>query len=206
MDANIHLMQKIGGVNDDNMGRQTNAQSGEAIKARQSEGALQTPRHLRQQAPGVAARRPEVPLPGRAVHQRAARHPADGRPRHPRLGEGQPAGTTDATERCASNDITATQADFEVDDQDFHASMREALFEEMMTLVQKLPPEIGLKFLDLVVDLVDIPGKRALVDRIRKMTGMSSPEDEQNPSPEKKCGQEVTILNNHKAGLWVRRW
>jgi hypothetical protein len=35
-------MQKIGGVNDDNMGRQTNAQSGEAIKARQSEGALQT--------------------------------------------------------------------------------------------------------------------------------------------------------------------
>jgi hypothetical protein len=84
------------------------------------------------------------------------------------------------------NDITATQADFEVDDQDFHASMREALFEEMMTLVQKLPPEIGLKFLDLVVDLVDIPGKRALVDRIRKMTGMSSPEDEQNPSPEKK--------------------
>jgi hypothetical protein len=39
---NMSLIQKIGGVNDDNMGRQTNAQSGEAIKARQSEGALQS--------------------------------------------------------------------------------------------------------------------------------------------------------------------
>jgi hypothetical protein len=39
---NASMIQKIGGVNDDNMGRQTNAQSGEAIKARQSEGALQT--------------------------------------------------------------------------------------------------------------------------------------------------------------------
>jgi hypothetical protein len=84
------------------------------------------------------------------------------------------------------NDITADAADFIVDEQDFHSSMREALFEEMMSLVQKLPPEVGLKFLDLVVDLVDIPGKKALVDRVRKMTGMSSPEDEQNPSPEKK--------------------
>jgi hypothetical protein len=84
------------------------------------------------------------------------------------------------------NDITADQADFIVDEQDYHSSLREALFEEMMSLVQKLPPEVGLKFLDLVVDLVDIPGKKVLVDRIRKLTGMSSPEDEQNPSPEKK--------------------
>jgi hypothetical protein len=184
---NMSLIQKIGGVNDDNMGRQTNAQSGEAIKARQSEGALQSlgifdNKRLAMQLQGekTLSLAEQYMTEPKVVRVTGYRGSFDWQKVN--QPEYDPA---TGTVRFL-NDITADAADFIVDEQDFHSSMREALFEEMMSLVQKLPPEVGLKFLDLVVDLVDIPGKKALVDRVRQMTGMSSPEDEQNPSPEKK--------------------
>jgi hypothetical protein len=73
------------------------------------------------------------------------------------------------------NDITATKADFAVDEQAHSATVRQAMFDAMMELTQKIPPEVTLQILDLVVDLSDIPSKDAFVERIRKLNGEKDP-------------------------------
>jgi hypothetical protein len=44
-----------------------------------------------------------------------------------------------------------------------------------MELTQKIPPEVTIKILDLIVDLSDIPSKDAFVERIRKLNGEKDP-------------------------------
>jgi len=202
---NMGVMKNIAGVNDDNLGRATNAESGEAIKARQSEGALQTL--------GIFDnKRLAIQLDGEKTLSLAEQFMTE--PKVIRLtGQrgkldwvkiNQPEYDPQTGTVRFLNDITATMADFVVDEQDFQSTMREALFEEMMALISKLPPEVGMKFLDLAVDLIDIPGKTALVERIRKITGMSSPEDEQNPSPEKKAEMEAAARQQQEEQMLAR--
>jgi hypothetical protein len=45
----------------------------------------------------------------------------------------------------------------------------------MMALIEKLPPEISLALLDLVVDMSDVPGREEVVARIRKLNGQRDP-------------------------------
>jgi hypothetical protein len=73
------------------------------------------------------------------------------------------------------NDITKTQGDFAVDEQAHTATVRQAMFDAMMELTAKIPPEVTLNILDLVLDLSDIPSKDAFVERIRKMNGQKDP-------------------------------
>jgi hypothetical protein len=49
------------------------------------------------------------------------------------------------------------------------------MFDAMMELTQKIPPEVTIKILDLIVDLSDIPSKDAFVERIRKLNGEKDP-------------------------------
>jgi hypothetical protein len=73
------------------------------------------------------------------------------------------------------NDITANAADYVISEQDFRASMRQAMFETMMELIGKLDPQIGLALLDMVIDFADVPNKDELVARIRKINGQRDP-------------------------------
>lgn len=86
------------------------------------------------------------------------------------------------------NDITRSAADFVVDEQDFRASTRQAMFESMMELVGNLPPEVGIKLLDMVIDFADVPNKDELVSRIRKINGQSDPS--RKPTPEELEAQQ----------------
>ena len=92
------------------------------------------------------------------------------------------------------NDITRSKADFIVSEQDFKASMRQAMFESMMDLVGKLPPEVGLALLDMVIDFADVPNKEELVSRIRKINGQADPN--KKPTPEE---QEAQAKRDAKA-------
>lgn len=80
------------------------------------------------------------------------------------------------------NDITRSKADYIIDEQDFKASTRQAMFESMMELVAKLPPEMGIQLLDMVIDFADVPNKEEIVARIRKINGQSDPS--RKPTPE----------------------
>jgi hypothetical protein len=80
------------------------------------------------------------------------------------------------------NDITATQADFTIINTDFRSSTREALFEEMMGVISKLPGEMGIKLLDIAIDMhPDVPNKAEVISRIRKVAGVAVPNDEMTP-------------------------
>jgi hypothetical protein len=80
------------------------------------------------------------------------------------------------------NDITRSKADYVVDEQDFKASTRQAMFESMMELVGKLDPQVGLALLDMVIDFADVPNKEEIVARIRKINGQADPS--RKPTPE----------------------
>lgn len=203
---NMMLIQKAAGVTDDNLGRQTNAESGEAIKARQSEGAMQTlgifdNKRLATQLQGEV----QLSLAEQFITQPKVIRLTGHRNQLEWTKVNQPQYDPQTGQVRWLNDITATKADFVVDEQDFHASLREALFEEMMKLVSKLPPELGLRFLDLVVDLVDIPGKNVLVQRIRKITGEVDPDEEARPSPEKQAEMKAKAAADAAAQAMQQR-
>jgi hypothetical protein len=87
------------------------------------------------------------------------------------------------------NDITKSAADFIVDEQDFKASTRQAMFESMMDLVGKLEPQVGLALLDMVIDFADVPNKDEIVARIRKLNGQGDPS--RKPTPEEEQAAQV---------------
>lgn len=70
------------------------------------------------------------------------------------------------------NDITRAKIDIVIDQQTFNATVRQTLADEMLTLITKLPPEIGLLMLDDVVDCLDLPNKDRLMQKIQMVQGM----------------------------------
>lgn len=83
------------------------------------------------------------------------------------------------------NDITASQADFIVDQQDYRATITQSAMEGMFDLLSKLAvfaPQVVLALLDLAVDSGDVPNKEEWVSRIRKLTGQRDPS--KAPTPE----------------------
>lgn len=164
------MIQMVSGITDENMGRETNARSGKAIQARQSQGALATAElfdnlRLTVQLQG------EIQLSNveQFVTEQKMFRITDqkGNTEFKSMNDGLP-----------ENDIAHTKADFIVAQQDFRETMRMAQTEMLFDLVGKLPPEVGLQMLDLVVDLMDIKNKDEIVARLRKINGQRDPDAE----------------------------
>ncbi|MEF8794429.1 MAG: portal protein [Thiohalorhabdus sp.] len=175
------FIQNTTGVTDENMGRETNATSGKAIQARQEQGQAVTFElfdnlRLAMQIQGekqlsLVEQYYDMPRKLRIVGQKGQSEFIEiNQPRYDENG----AVTFD-------NDITGTQADFVVDQQDFNQTTRQAMFEQLMELSSKLPADITLQMLDLVIDLSDVPNKDELVSRIRKLNGQLGPDEDQDP-------------------------
>lgn len=182
MDA--RKIQNAGGVNNENLGRQTNAVSGEAIKARQLQGSVQTTvvfdnsRYARQtQGEKQLSNVEQFYTEEKVIRLTGAKGPIDWV--HINKPELQPDGSVRFI-----NDITAEQADFVMSEQDYHGTLRQAMFESMMSLVARpgLPPELALKLLRMAYDYSDMPNKDEIVAEIRKITG--EPDPTKPPSPE----------------------
>jgi hypothetical protein len=92
------------------------------------------------------------------------------------------------------NDITRSKADYIVSEQDFRASMRQAMFESMMELIGKLAPEVGMALLDMVIDFADVPNKEELVSRIRKINGQADPS--RKPTPEEEAQAQASAAKD----------
>jgi hypothetical protein len=184
MERDIAHIRNVGGVNNENLGRQTNATSGVAITARQEQGSVVTTElfdNLRFAVQALGEMELanieqfyDQPKVVRVVGER-------GNASFVELNKEGPNGEI-------VNSVTANHADFVVSEQDFRSSLRQAMFESMFDLVGRLGqvnPQVALNLLDLVVEMVDVPNRDELVSRIRKLNGQRDPDAE--PTPEEQA-------------------
>jgi len=201
MDRDERFIQKTGGVTDDNMGRRTNATSGEAIKARQLQGSVVT-------APLFSNLRFAVQNQGEATLSLAEQFITQ--PKAVRLvgAAGKKLEWTkintpevDAMGNVRFlNDITASQADFVVDEQDFQQSVRQAMFEAMVELVAKITavnPEAGLRILRMALEFSDLPNKDEMAGEVKSILGIVDEEDLRKMTPEQ--------MEEYQAGVAAKR-
>lgn len=165
---NIAMIQQVGGVTDELLGRTTNAVSGVAVQRRQEQGSLATARffdnlRLAEQMRGEI----ELSLVEQfATEEKQFRITNQrGTPEFVQINDGLP-----------ENDITRTKADYVISESEWRATMREAAVAELTELLTKMPPQVGLVVLDLVVDSMDIPNRDEIVKRIRAINGQRDPD------------------------------
>jgi hypothetical protein len=180
----LHI-QEISGVTSENLGRDTNAISGRAVLAKQTQGSVVT-------AELFDNLRFSIQIAGELTLSLAEQF--YDQPKAVRItGEKNALHWHDINQKGDDgkmvNDITATQMDFVVSEQDFRDTNRQAMFESLSDIVSKMPPELGIKMLDVVVDLTDFPGKQQLVDRIRKINGEVDPNAKLTPEQEQEQQQ-----------------
>jgi hypothetical protein len=172
MDQNARYIQEVAGVTDENLGRQSNAISGKAIEARQNQGYtvssdLFDNLRLAVQLTGEI----QLALVEQFYDQeKIFRLTGErGNPDFYRVNTGP------------EDQITANQADFIVDEQDFRGTIRQAMFDTMLELVTKLPREVGLKLLTIAFEMSDVPMRDEFVKVLREATGMRDPNEEESP-------------------------
>lgn len=178
----IQMIQQVGGVTDEMLGRTTNAVSGVAIQARQEQGSVATNKlfdNLRlafqqhgEKELSLIEQYMTEEKQFRITNQR-------GQPDYVTVNDGMP-----------ENDITRTKADFIIDEAEWRATMRQAAVAEIMELLTKMPPEIALTMLDLLVENMDIPNRDELVKRIRSVNGQRDP-DQEEPTPEEMAREQA---------------
>lgn len=177
------------GVNRELLGRETNAASGRAIIAKQNEGSVTTAElfdnyRLGHQLSGEK----QLSITEQFMTQeRQFRIVGDSKDvRWLKINQWKMNTGTGAW--YFENDITSTQADFVVDQQDFRESMRQAYAEKFFELLGKLPPEFAMQLIDLAFEMTDMPRKDDVIARIRKITRQT---EDGEATPEAKAEQEA---------------
>ncbi len=175
-------IQKTAGVNNENLGRQTNAISGAAIAARQQQGAVGTTEvfdnlRLAVQVQGEK----QLSLAEQFYSEEKVIRVAGARGRVEWVKVNQPEVQADGSVRWL-NDITASQADFVVSEQDYAGTLRQVMFESMNQIAGRVAPELAIRLLMIAFSYSDQPNKDEIVEEMRQMIGMPDPNKE--PSPE----------------------
>lgn len=165
-------VNEVSGVTGENQGQETNATSGKAILARQSQGmTISTTLFDNLRYTMQLANELKLSLIEQYYDQ----------PKKLRiLGERDKTEWLELNTEDGKNVLTEHAADFVLDEQDFHATMRQAMFTSLLEMVSKLPPEVGLKMLDLVMEMSDLPNRKEMVKRIRQLTGVEDPDLEED--------------------------
>lgn len=182
MGRNIAMIQQVGGVTDELMGRTTNATSGRAIAARQEQGSMTTAKLFDNLRFAVQAQG-EMQLSlieqyfteekrFRITNQR-------GNPEYVAVNDGLP-----------ENDIVRAKADFVISEGEWRASMRQAAAEHLLEVMTRMPPQVAMVMLDLVVEMMDVPNREEIVQRIRQINGQRDP-DAEELSPEEQAAEQA---------------
>ncbi len=190
MSRGINMIQQVGGVTDELLGRTTNAVSGIAVQKRQEQGSLATNKpfdnlRLAVQMQGEL----QLSLLEQFCDGRKAFRITNerGSPDYVAVNDGLP-----------ENDITRTKADFIISEADWRATMRQAAAEQLMEMIGKMPPQVGLMLLDLAVESMDLPNREEIAKRIRAQTGMKDP-DQTEPTPEDMQQQQAKAAQDQFA-------
>ncbi|WP_213956333.1 hypothetical protein [Variovorax sp. dw_954] len=185
------LMRNVGGVTNENLGQDTNAQSGKAIGLKQDQGSLTTGELFDNYllAKRQAGRLRLSHIEQFWTEQKAIRIVGDRKPI-----EWIEVNKMDPATGQILNDVTAREADYHVDTQDYRASLAQAALEQMFDLLGKIAafaPQVVLNVLDLVVESADLKDKEEWVARIRKLNGQRDPS--KPPTPEEQKIEQATI-------------
>lgn len=184
-------IQHTAGVNNENQGRQSNAgMSGEAIKALQMQGSVQTTTFFDNnrfsfqcQGEKQLSLVEQFYSEPKVIRLTEAKGPVQW------LKINQPEVQPDGSLRWI-NDITASQADFVVSEQDFHGTLRQLMFEHMMGLAAKVPPEMALRILRMAYEFSDMPNKDEIVAEIRRLSGEPDPNKKMTPEEQAQIEQQ----------------
>ncbi len=174
-------IQKTAGVNNENLGRQTNAQSGAAIEARQNQGAVGTTEPFDNLRLAIQVQgQKQLSLTEQFYSEEKVIRLTGAKGAVEWVNVNQPEVQPDGSVRYI-NDITDSIADFVVSEQDYAGSLRQVMFDSLQGLVQKLPPEVGLRLFTLAMEFSDLPNHDEIADAIRQMTGEVDPGKELTP-------------------------
>ena len=190
-------IQKSAGVAQENMGRQTNAVSGEAIKARQLQGSVVTTEpfdnlRLATQVQGEK----QLSLieqwytDAKVIRLTGAKNAIEW------VKVNTPEVQADGSVRVL-NDITASMADFVVSEQDYAGTLRQVMFENLNQLAARFPPEIGLRVMTIAMDFSDLPNKDEIANQFRKLTGERDPS--KPPSAEEEAQAQEQAMQQAQA-------
>lgn len=172
MEQDAKYIENIGGVADESRGMQTNAISGKAIEARDrgshvsNAGIFDNYRYSFQLSGEIQVSLIEQYYSENKIFRITG---DKGKPDFVEI-------NTDLPE----DDITAELADFVVEADSYHATIRQAMYETLGVILTKLDPMIALKFLDIWFDLSDLPQRQVLVDRARSISGFIDPDADMN--------------------------
>lgn len=184
MTLDAQSIQKSAGVAQENMGRQTNAVSGEAIKARQMQGSVVTTEpfdNLRfaTQAQGEK----QLSLTEQFYTEEKVVRLTGSKDAIEWVQINVPEVQPDGSVRFL-NDITASQSDFVVAEQDYSGTLRQVMFDALNQMAAKLPPEIALRLMNIAMEFSDLPNKDEVAEAIRKLTGDRDPNKPMSPEEE----------------------
>jgi hypothetical protein len=208
-EQDAQLMRNAGGVTNENLGRNTAAQSGKAIGLKQDQGSLTTSElfdNLLLAIKQVGKLRLSH-IEQFYTDSKAVRIIGDGKPI-----EWLQVNRMDPATGEIMNDVTAREADFVVDTQDWRSSLARSQMEELFQLLGQMAtfaPNVVMAVLDLVVDSTEIRDKAEWVARIRKLNGQRDPskpltEEEQKAEiaqAQKMQEQEQLASDMQKAAL-----
>jgi hypothetical protein len=176
MDRDAMLIQSASGVTDENLGRKTNATSGVAIERRQTQGSVSSTRlfdNLRY-ASQIEGEK-QLSLAEQFISEEKQIRITNQR--------GVPSFSTVNDPEDPDSDITSSKADFVISEADWRASIRQQNVDSLLEATAKMPPEVQVGILDLVVEEMDLANREEIVKRIRSITGQRDP-DQTEPTPE----------------------
>lgn len=174
MEQDIKFIESVGGVSDEARGVETNATSGIAIQTRERQAHVTTaePFDNYRYAFQVSGEIQLSLMEQFFTQEKTFR--ITGAKGLPDFVDVNMPGENGEIE----NDITSTQADFVVEADSYHATVRQAMFESFGNMLSKLPPEMAIQLLDLWIDLSDLPGKEIMVERVRAINGQGNPDED----------------------------
>ncbi len=116
----------------------------------------------------------------------------------------------DINDGLPENDIIRTKADYVISDQTWNATLRQANFQSLMELAQKLPPNVTIALLDLIVETSDMPNVEELVRRIRQINNQRDPDADPNEVTEEeiaaqKAAEEAAAIQKEDAMADIRK-
>jgi hypothetical protein len=180
MGRDADMIQQVGGVTDENMGRKTNATSGIAIERRQDQGALATSSFFENLRQSRQIHGEKLVVMAETYYDKQEQFrivDARGNPDFKTINDGDP-----------ENAIADNKADFIISEQDWRATARQAEYASMVEMVKSVAPvapQLIVGIIDLIIESSDVANKDEIVKRVRAVTGAADPdEDPKNPSPE----------------------
>lgn len=191
MTLDAQSIQKVSGVNNENLGRQTNAVSGAAIQARQNQGAVSTTElfdnlrfAVQVQGEKQLAMTEQFYSEAKVIRLTGAKGALEW------VRINQPEIQPDGSIRYI-NDVTAAAADFVVSEADYAGTLRQVMFDSLNQIVQKMPPEVGLRLFTIAMEFSDLPNKDEIAEAIRRVTGDRDPNKPMTPEEAMQAEQQM---------------